>query len=56
MHLLMLRSLFKMFAATFRSLAADVCVIGGGHAGCEAAAASARTGAIYLHQLKINVT
>lgn len=24
---------------------ADVCVIGGGHAGCEAAAASARTGA-----------
>jgi tRNA uridine 5-carboxymethylaminomethyl modification enzyme len=27
------------------SLAADVCIIGGGHAGCEAAAASARTGA-----------
>jgi tRNA uridine 5-carboxymethylaminomethyl modification enzyme len=26
-------------------LKADVCVIGGGHAGCEAAAASARTGA-----------
>jgi tRNA uridine 5-carboxymethylaminomethyl modification enzyme len=25
--------------------AADVCVIGGGHAGCEAAAAAARTGA-----------
>lgn len=24
---------------------ADVCIIGGGHAGCEAAAASARTGA-----------
>lgn len=28
--------------ATYKS---DVCVIGGGHAGCEAAAASARTGA-----------
>jgi len=27
------------------SLAFDVCVIGGGHAGCEAAASSARTGA-----------
>lgn len=27
------------------SMMADVCVIGGGHAGCEAAAASARTGA-----------
>ncbi len=27
------------------SIVADVCVIGGGHAGCEAAAASARTGA-----------
>ena len=27
------------------SLSSDVCVIGGGHAGCEAAAASARTGA-----------
>ena len=26
-------------------LSADVCVIGAGHAGCEAAAASARTGA-----------
>ena len=25
----------------------DVVVIGGGHAGCEAAAAAARTGAIY---------
>lgn len=27
------------------TLRADVCIIGGGHAGCEAAAASARTGA-----------
>ena len=26
------------------NLIADVCIIGGGHAGCEAAAASARTG------------
>lgn len=27
------------------SISGDVCIIGGGHAGCEAAAASARTGA-----------
>ena len=30
---------------TMASLSADVCVVGGGHAGCEAAAAAARTGA-----------
>lgn len=28
-----------------KAVAGDVCIIGGGHAGCEAAAASARTGA-----------
>ncbi|KAJ3848341.1 mitochondrial translation optimization protein [Lentinula lateritia] len=31
--------------ATIANLSYDVCVIGGGHAGCEAAAAAARTGA-----------
>ncbi|KAF8829832.1 hypothetical protein HHX47_DHR2000088 [Lentinula edodes] len=31
--------------ATVANLSYDVCVIGGGHAGCEAAAAAARTGA-----------
>lgn len=29
----------------FNQLSGDVCIIGGGHAGCEAAAAAARTGA-----------
>lgn len=34
---------FSLYAGA--TLHAEVCVIGGGHAGCEAAAASARTGA-----------
>jgi hypothetical protein len=43
-----LRQLSSSLAASIHgpnSIRADVCIIGGGHAGCEAAAASARTGA-----------
>ena len=40
-----LSSSSRHYASTGDHLSADVCVIGGGHAGCEAAAASARTGA-----------
>ena len=43
------RSVTLRMRAQLRSfsqhLSSDVCIIGGGHAGCEAAAASARTGA-----------
>jgi tRNA uridine 5-carboxymethylaminomethyl modification enzyme len=39
------RSVLSMKLSSFTNLQADVCVIGGGHAGCEAAAASARSGA-----------
>lgn len=35
----------SQFSSLHQSVKGDVCVIGGGHAGCEAAAASARTGA-----------
>lgn len=35
----------KMTTHAASAAVADVCVIGGGHAGCEAAAAAARTGA-----------
>jgi hypothetical protein len=36
---------FLALALTFLTIARLVCVIGGGHAGCEAAAGAARTGA-----------
>jgi tRNA uridine 5-carboxymethylaminomethyl modification enzyme len=40
------KSLFAhQISQAFSHISADVCIIGGGHAGCEAAAASARTGA-----------
>ncbi len=35
---------FRLFSQ-LQSIRGDVCIIGGGHAGCEAAAASVRTGA-----------
>lgn len=40
-----LNSLGHRFLSNINSRSADVIVIGGGHAGCEAATASARTGA-----------
>ena len=39
------RSMFKISQRYFNSRSAEVIVIGGGHAGCEAAYASARIGA-----------
>jgi len=41
----MLRTLNNQFKRHYFSTFYDVVVIGGGHAGCEAAYASARTGA-----------
>ena len=35
----------RLYTTQANSLSYDVCVIGGGHAGCEAAASAARTGA-----------
>lgn len=37
--------MFKYIKINLDHIKADVCVVGGGHAGCEAAAAAARTGA-----------
>ena len=37
------------------TLRADVCIIGGGHAGCEAAAASARTGIAFTFSIEHNL-
>ncbi|KAI0795900.1 glucose inhibited division protein A-domain-containing protein [Abortiporus biennis] len=39
------RCFFRCYASSVSQHAYDVCVIGGGHAGCEAAAGAARTGA-----------
>ncbi|KAE9394917.1 glucose-inhibited division protein A subfamily [Gymnopus androsaceus JB14] len=39
------RDLFRRGFSNVSNSSYDVCIIGGGHAGCEAAAASARTGA-----------
>ncbi|KAJ1402503.1 glucose inhibited division protein A-domain-containing protein [Ochromonadaceae sp. CCMP2298] len=38
-------SSLRMSSSSMERISGDVCIIGGGHAGCEAAAASARTGA-----------
>lgn len=43
-----LKSSFLVSSAYENEISSDVCVIGGGHAGCEAAAAAARTGSISL--------
>lgn len=41
-----MQTMKSSFLVTYeREISSDVCVIGGGHAGCEAAAAAARTGA-----------